>query len=150
MLATLVLASLRHLWDNKNHAGCGCGLSADSSRAAASQPFQLRVCFRVAAKASRSPQDHGEGTTAQAVVTKIVDSSRNDQSIVHFSYQPTSADRNFDGRQSTTKAAIELLGITVGSSVEVHYLAKWPRWVFVNALTLAERGVPTRTYLKIA
>ena len=86
-----------------------------------------------------------EGTTAQAVVTKIVDSSRNDQSIVHFSYQPTTADRNFDGRQSTTKAAIELLGITVGSSVEVHYLAKWPRWAFVNALTLAERGVPTRT-----
>lgn len=86
-----------------------------------------------------------EGTTAQAVITKIVDSSRNDQSIVHFSYQPTSADRNFDGRQSTTKAAIELLGITVGSSVEVHYLAKWPRWAFVNALTLAERGVPTRT-----
>jgi hypothetical protein len=86
-----------------------------------------------------------EGTTAQAVVTKIVDSSRNDQSIVHFSYQPTTADRNFDGRQSTTKAAIELLGITVGSSVEVHYLAKWPRWAFVNALTLAQRGVPTRT-----
>jgi hypothetical protein len=57
-----------------------------------------------------------EGRTAQAVVTKIVDSSRNDQSIVYFSYQPTTAGRNFDGRQSTTKAAIELLGITVGST----------------------------------
>jgi membrane associated rhomboid family serine protease len=86
-----------------------------------------------------------DGTTAQAVVTKIVDSPRNDQSVVYFSFQPTTADRNFDGMQRTTKAAIERSGITVGSSVEVHYLAKWPRWAFVNALTLAERGLPPRT-----
>lgn len=86
-----------------------------------------------------------EGKTAQAVVTKIVDSSRNDQSTVYFSFQPTTADRNFDGVQITTKSAIEQLGITVGSCVEVRYLTKWPRWAFVNALTLAERGLPTRT-----
>jgi rhomboid protease GluP len=85
-----------------------------------------------------------EGKTAQAVVTEIVDSSRNDQSTIYFSFQPTTADRDYQGKQRTTKAAIELLGITVGSSVEVHYLAKWPRWAFVNALTLAERGLPTR------
>jgi membrane associated rhomboid family serine protease len=85
-----------------------------------------------------------EGATAQAVVTKIGDSSRDGQSAVYFSFQPTTAGRNVDAMQRATKAAIDLLGITVGSGVEVHYLAKWPQWAFVNALTLAERGLPTR------
>jgi membrane associated rhomboid family serine protease len=85
-----------------------------------------------------------EGTTAQAVVTKIGDSSRNGQSTVYFSFQPTTAGRNVHGMQRTTKAAIDLLGITAGSGVEVHYFAKWPQWAFVNALTLAEHGLPTR------
>jgi hypothetical protein len=52
-----------------------------------------------------------EGKTAQAVVTEIVDSSRNDQSTIYFSFQPTTADRDYQGKQRTTKAAIELLGI---------------------------------------
>jgi rhomboid protease GluP len=84
------------------------------------------------------------GTTAQAVVTKIGDSSRNGQCTVYFSFQPPTAGHNVNGMQRTTQAAIDLLGITVGSGVEVNYLTKWPRWAFVNALTLAERGLPTR------
>ena len=46
------------------------------------------------------------GTTAQAVVTKIGDSSRNGQSTVYFSFQPTTAGHSVNGMQRTTKAAI--------------------------------------------
>ena len=85
-----------------------------------------------------------EGTTARAIITKIGSSSGNVQATVYFSFQPTTAGRDVNGTQRTTQAAIDLLGITVGSGVEVNYLARWPRWAFVNALTLAERGLPTR------
>jgi len=85
-----------------------------------------------------------EGTIGQAVVTKIGVPSRNGQCTVRFSFQPSSADRSVDGVQQTTKAAIDLLGMTVGANVEVHYLTKWPKWAFVNALTLTERGLPAR------
>jgi hypothetical protein len=88
-----------------------------------------------------------ESTTAQAVVTNIGDSSRNGQSTVYFSFQPTTAGRNVHGMQRTTRAAIDVLGIAIGSSVEVRCLAKWPQWAFVGGTrrTWWKRNSTSRT-----
>ena len=80
-----------------------------------------------------------EGTTGQGVVTRIGAASRNGNCSVWFSFQPSSAERSVTGKQRTTQAIIDLLGMTVGSTVEVNYLPKWPSWAFINALTLVER-----------
>lgn len=85
-----------------------------------------------------------EGTTGQGVVAKIGATSRKGQCTVYFSFQPSSAERSVQGKQRTTRAAVDLLGIAVGSTVELHYLPKWPSWAFINALTLVERGLPGR------
>src|ERR1700743_195165 len=83
------------------------------------------------------------GTASRAYVTKIVGPSRAGQATVYFSLQPANSPHSVVGKQRTTMAAIDTLGITVGSSIEVSYIAKWPQWAFAHALVLSERGLPS-------
>ena len=80
-----------------------------------------------------------EGITGQAVITKIGPQSRDDQSSLYFSFQPSIADPPIEVSQRTSRAAIDKLGLVIGSTVQVHYLPKWPKFGFVDALVLPER-----------
>jgi membrane associated rhomboid family serine protease len=84
-----------------------------------------------------------EGATGQAIITKIAPQSRKGSCVLHFSFQPSEADRTVQGKQRTTQAAIDKLGLMVGSTVEVRYLPKWPKFGFIDAVTLAERILPS-------
>jgi membrane associated rhomboid family serine protease len=84
------------------------------------------------------------GEAGHAVVTKIGDTKANGQCLLFFAFQPSGVAHSVNVVQRTTRAAIDTLGIMVGSNVEVCYLSKWPKWAFVGELTLAERGLPVR------
>lgn len=79
-----------------------------------------------------------EGTTGQGMITKIAPQSRG-RCALYFSYQPGAAGRSVQGKQQTTRAAINKLGLMVGSTVQVRYLPKWPKFGFIDAVTRAER-----------
>jgi len=85
-----------------------------------------------------------EGVTSQATITKIGPPLRHGQLVLYFTFEPSAAGRLVKGSQRTTKDAIDALRLTVGSGVQVHYLAKWPSWGFIDGLTLRER-VPRRS-----
>jgi membrane associated rhomboid family serine protease len=84
-----------------------------------------------------------DGMSATALVTKI-ESAKNDESTVYFSFQPNGAAQTVEGRQLTSRAAIDRLRLMVGSSVQVHYLPKWSWWGFIPQLTYAQRN-PTES-----
>ncbi|HEX4210628.1 MAG TPA: rhomboid family intramembrane serine protease, partial [Candidatus Binataceae bacterium] len=79
------------------------------------------------------------GTSASGVVTHIGAPSRSGQSRLDFTYSPDSASETCVDSQWTTRAAIDLAGISVGSALEVRYRSKWPRSAFADLLTRAER-----------
>jgi membrane associated rhomboid family serine protease len=81
-----------------------------------------------------------DGVTAQAVICKIDGNPRTDRRRVYFSFQPSAAHRAVQAKQQTTQAAIDELGLVIGSIVEVHFLPKWPKSGFVGAIVKAERA----------
>jgi membrane associated rhomboid family serine protease len=101
--------------------------------------FVLGIPLVVAYRAARQDRRRmmADGASAQALIARIT--SKNDRSTVYFSFQPTTATSSVEGNQVTTRAAVERLGLMVGSSVQVQYLPKWARWGFIPALTYAER-----------
>jgi membrane associated rhomboid family serine protease len=80
-----------------------------------------------------------DGMSAMALVTKI-DPAKNDESTVYFKFQPNGAADSVQGRQLTSRAAIDRNRLMVGSTVQVRYLPKWSRWGFIPQLTYAERN----------
>jgi membrane associated rhomboid family serine protease len=101
--------------------------------------FALGIPLVVAYRAARQDRRRmmADGASAQGLISRIT--SKNDSSTVYFSFQPTSATSPTEGRQVTTRAAVERLGLMAGSSVQVQYLPKWASWGFLPALTYAER-----------
>jgi membrane associated rhomboid family serine protease len=91
-------------------------------------------------------QDHrkimAEGVTGQAMISKITPKSRTGRCVLYFSFQPSAAHPTVQGKQRTTQAVIDNLGLMVGSTVQVRYLSKWPKYAFIDAVTLAERILP--------
>jgi hypothetical protein len=91
-------------------------------------------------------QDHrkimAEGVIGQAMITKITPKSRTGRCVLYFSFQPSAPHPAVQGKQRTTQAAINRLGLMVGSTVQVRYLSKWPKYAFIDAVTLAERILP--------
>ena len=83
-----------------------------------------------------------EGVTGQAMITKIAPKSQAGRCAIYFSFQPGAGYPAVQGKQLTTQAAIDKLGLMVGSTVQVRYLPKWPKYGFIDALTLAERNLP--------
>ncbi len=83
-----------------------------------------------------------EGITGQAMITKIAPKSQTGRCVIYFSFQPSAADLTVQGKQRTTQAVINKLGLMVGSTVQVRYLPKWPKYGFIDAVTLAERNLP--------
>jgi membrane associated rhomboid family serine protease len=58
---------------------------------------------------------------------------------ISFTFTPSASRTPRRVSQQTTVSAIDTAGLAVGSTVEVHYLPKWPRWAFIESLTRAER-----------
>jgi membrane associated rhomboid family serine protease len=79
------------------------------------------------------------GVTAEATITSIGPISQTGHCVLHFSFQPNAGVRPVQAKQQTTQAAIEKVGLLVGSTVPVRYLPKWPKYGFIDAVTLAER-----------
>src|ERR1700720_2101999 len=74
-------------------------------------------------------QDHrrimAEGVTGQALITKITPKSRAARCVLYFSFQPSAAHSTVQGKQRTTQAVIDKLGLMVGATIQVRYLPKW-------------------------
>lgn len=83
-----------------------------------------------------------EGVAGQAMITKITPASRTGRCVLYFSFQLNPAHPTIQGKQRTTQAAIDKLGLMVGSTVDVRYLPKWPKHAFIEAVTLAECVLP--------
>jgi membrane associated rhomboid family serine protease len=79
-----------------------------------------------------------EGTSSDALITKVTPDRRAGACRVLFSFQPTPGVQR-EARQTSTLEALKLAGLSEGSQVRVHYLAKWPQYAFSDALTVAER-----------
>ena len=85
-----------------------------------------------------------EGVNSQAIITKIAPKSQTGRCVIYFSFQPSAAHPAVRGSQRTTQVAIDNLGLMVGSTVQVRYLPKWPKYGFIDAVTRAERALPRR------
>lgn len=83
-----------------------------------------------------------EGVIGQATITKMLPQSPDGGSMLCFSFQPGAAGRTVQGKQRTTRAAIDNLGLMIGSTVQVRYLQKWPKYGFIDAVARAERTLP--------
>jgi membrane associated rhomboid family serine protease len=79
-----------------------------------------------------------QGRIAAAVVTQITP-VRNGVCSVGFSFQPHDAGDSTASTQKTTRSAVDRMGLAVGSSLQVRYLAASPNRAFAEALILAER-----------
>jgi membrane associated rhomboid family serine protease/tetratricopeptide (TPR) repeat protein len=80
-----------------------------------------------------------QGVRTQGRITEIRPPSRTRGPRVRFSYPAASGTREVVVQQTTTNAAIQRLRLSVGSSVQVQFLPKWPKSGFIPALTYAER-----------
>jgi hypothetical protein len=91
-----------------------------------------------------------EGVTGRAMITKILPNARTGRCVLSFSFQPSAAHRAIEGKQRTTQAVIDKLGLMLGSTVQVHYLPKWPKFGFIDAVTQAERVLPCESSNSLA
>jgi hypothetical protein len=91
-----------------------------------------------------------EGVTGQAMITKILPNSRTGRCVLYFSFQPSAAHPAIQAKQRTTQAVIDKLGLMVASTVQVHYLPKWPKFGFIDAVTQAERILPCESSNSLA
>lgn len=82
------------------------------------------------------------GAIGPAMITKIAPKSQTGRCVIYFSFQPSAAHSTVKGKQLTTLAAIAKLGLMVGSTVQVRYLPKRPKYGFIEAVALAERNLP--------
>jgi membrane associated rhomboid family serine protease len=80
-----------------------------------------------------------EGVIGQAVVTKIAADRAGGTCTVTFQFEPANSSRRVECRQESTQAAVRSARLSEGSSVRIHYLAKWPSCAFIATLALAER-----------
>jgi rhomboid protease GluP len=78
------------------------------------------------------------GVSVPGTITSIGRESKDGLCTVRFRYQ-TESGASLQSTQPTSSAAVAALGLVVGSSVQVHYLRKWPRWGFIEPLAVAER-----------
>jgi hypothetical protein len=108
--------------------------------------FGVILCFLGIAIVAGMKQRHrdrrriiAQGTSADALITKVEPNGRADRCRVRFSFQPQNAGPQLEGSQRSTLAALKSLGLAEGSNVRVYYLPKSPRYAFIKALTVAER-----------
>ncbi len=80
-----------------------------------------------------------EGTSAEAVITKVVGDRRSGSCRVRFRFQPDSEGASLEATQKSTLSAVKSLNLLEGSRTRVYYLAKWPRYPFIKTLVVAER-----------
>lgn len=80
-----------------------------------------------------------QGKSAEAFITRVTPVARSGRCRVFFTFQPETAGPQVVGKQWSTLAAVQTLSLAEGSQVHVHYLPKWPRYAFIDALTVAER-----------
>lgn len=60
-----------------------------------------------------------EGVSGHVEITQIGRPSRNGSCVLYFSIHPTSAHGGVQGKQRTTRAAVDKLGLSVGSTATV-------------------------------
>jgi membrane associated rhomboid family serine protease len=80
-----------------------------------------------------------DGVSAHAIVTKIDPPAKDGSRQVHFSFQKDHSGNSIQGKQAASGAAVEALAISVGSSVQVHYIDKWASSAFIDSLLRKER-----------
>jgi membrane associated rhomboid family serine protease len=86
-----------------------------------------------------------EGKTADAHITRLIPDNRSRLCVVQFTFQPDPSSTQIEGRQKSTLAAAQSIGLAEGSTVRVHYLPKWPRYAFIDALVVAEQTLALKS-----
>jgi membrane associated rhomboid family serine protease len=84
-----------------------------------------------------------EGVSGDAEITLIRGPSRNGRCVLYFSIHPSAENSLVTGKQRTTQTVVDKLRLSVGSTVTVRYLPKWPKFGFIDSVVLAERVSPT-------
>jgi membrane associated rhomboid family serine protease len=83
-----------------------------------------------------------EGVTVEGTVTAIGPPDSGGVCTVSVAFQPAGSSGRFVLEQSAASETLELAGLAVGASTQIHYLQKTPRAALVDALMLAERLTP--------
>lgn len=86
-----------------------------------------------------------EGKTAEALVTRVTSDTRSGLCRVAFMFHPENGDPQLECEQGSTLTAVQTLGLSEGSRVRVRFLAKWPRYAFIDGLIVAERVVSLKS-----
>lgn len=80
------------------------------------------------------------GISSLATLTEISPHPKKPEHYwVRFSFESENTKRSVHGAQRATSSAIERLGLSPGSTVQVHYLPKHPQGAFIPSLVTAER-----------
>jgi len=82
-----------------------------------------------------------DGKTADARVVQVTSDSRSGRCRVVFTFSPENGSPQVECEQRSTLTAVQTLGLSEGSQVSVRFLAKWPRYAFIDKLIVAERLV---------
>jgi membrane associated rhomboid family serine protease len=80
-----------------------------------------------------------DGRTADAQIARLTPDTRSGLCQVHFTFEPEAGSAQVECRQRSTLGAAQSIGLAEGSRIRVHYLPKWPRYAFNEALVVAER-----------